>query len=135
MSFGYAQLYSNGLNDNSQIRRSTDMVYQRGGTYKVVLTGTTNEPSMQLVVDLFANGNKVGNMALVPYSITKSGATYYYTFGIRPYSYLQNYLQTEHYQYYWYRDFNSTNQLINYNNPYPNSLQVNFKYCYIYSLY
>jgi len=132
MSFGYAQLYSNGLNDNSQIRRSTDMVYQRGGTYKVVLTGTTNEPSMQLVVDLFANGNKVGNMALVPYSITQSGATYYYTFGIRPYSYLQNYLQTEHYQYYWYRDFNSTNQLINYNNPYPNSLQVNFKYCYRY---
>ena len=55
-----------------------------------------------------------------------------YTFGVRPYSYLQNYLQQEHYQYYWMDDFEATNQLINYNNPYPNSLQFNFKYCYRY---
>ena len=133
MSFGYVQLYSNGLNDNSQIRRSVDMVYQRGGTYKVVLTGTTYEPSMQLVVDLYANGNKVGNMALVPYSITTGNTgTFTYTFGIRPYNYLQNYLQTEHYQYYWANDWQATNQHINYDNPYPNSIQVNIKYCYRY---
>ena len=36
MSFNYIQLYGNGLNDNSQIRRSADFVYQRGGTYKIV---------------------------------------------------------------------------------------------------
>ena len=133
MIFGYAKLYANGLNDNSQIRRSTDMVYQRGGTYKVVLTGTTYQPSMQLVVDLYASGNKVGNMALVPYSIT-TGETnnYVYTFGIRPYSYLQNFLQVEHYQYYWENDFIATNDDININNPYPNTLQVNFKYCWRY---
>ena len=50
MSFGYPQLYANGLNSNSQIRRSVDFVYQRGGTYEVVLTGTTLEPSVELVV-------------------------------------------------------------------------------------
>ena len=33
MNFGYQQLYANGLNSNTQLRRSTDMVYQRGGTY------------------------------------------------------------------------------------------------------
>ena len=133
MSFGYAQLYPNGLNDNSQIRRSTDMVYQRGGTYQVVLTGDTYQSSMQLVVDLYANGNKVGNMALVPYSITTGDTgSYIYTFGIRPYNYLQNYLQSEHYQYYWLSDWDATNTQINYDNPYPNSAQVNFKYCYRY---
>ena len=131
MSFNYVQLYPNGLNDNSQIRRSADFVYQRGGTYKIVLTGTTYEPSMQLIVDLFSNGNKVGNMAVVPYSIS-STYPYTYTFGVRPYQYLQNYLQQEHYQYYWLDDWNATNQLINYNNPYPNSLQFNFRYSYRY---
>jgi hypothetical protein len=131
MSFGYVQLYANGLNDNSQIRRSADMVYQRGGTYKVVLTGTTYEPSMQLVVDMYANGSKVGTMALVPYSIT-SGATSTYTFGIRPYNYMQNFLQTQHYENYWANDWQTTNQLINQQNPYPNSIQASFKYCWRY---
>ena len=41
MPFGYPQLYANGLNNNTQIRRSTDMIYQRGGTYSVTLTGDT----------------------------------------------------------------------------------------------
>ena len=131
MSFNYIQLYDNGLNDNSQIRRSADFVYQRGGTYKIVLTGTTYEKSIELVVDLYSNGSKVGQMAVVPYTISTS-YPFTYTFGVRPYSYLQNYLQQEHYQYYWMDDFEATNQLINYNNPYPNSLQFNFKYCYRY---
>jgi len=46
MSFGYAQIYDNGLNNTSQIRRSADFVYQRGGTYQVALTGTTYVDSM-----------------------------------------------------------------------------------------
>jgi hypothetical protein len=41
MGFGYTQLYANGLNSNTQLRRSADMIYQRGGTYEVVLTGDT----------------------------------------------------------------------------------------------
>jgi len=41
MSFGYPTQYANGLNSNSQLRRSTDMIYQRGGEYQVILTGDT----------------------------------------------------------------------------------------------
>jgi len=135
MTFNYIQQYPNGLNDNSQIRRSADFVYQRGGTYKIVITGDTYQPSMELVVNLFSNGQQVGQMAVVPYSIVNNlNQTFTYTFGVRPYSYLQNYLQQEHYQYYWLNDWDSTNQTINYNNPYPNSIQFNFKYCYRYYL-
>jgi len=130
MSFGYAQLYSNGLNSTSQIRRSADMVYQRGGTYEVVLTGTTNQSSMELSVGLYANDNLVGKMALVPYDISLSGSTYYYKFNIRPYNYLQNYINTEHYQYYWGDDFDATTQDINVNAAYPNTAKINVKYGY-----
>ncbi|CAB5214271.1 hypothetical protein UFOVP185_44 [uncultured Caudovirales phage] len=132
MSFGYAQLYGNGLNNTSQIRRSVDFVYQRGGSYGVTLTGTTNEPSMQLVVDMYANDNKVGTMALVPYQTSLSGSTYYYYFNIRPYQYLQNYVSTEHYQYYWLNDFDATTNDININAQYPNGIKANFKYGYRY---
>jgi len=132
MSFGYPQLYANGLNSNTQIRRSTDMVYQRGGTYEVVLTGSTYQSSMQLDVDLFSDDEKVGSMSLVPYDITQSGLTYTYRFNIRPYEYLSNYIQSEHYQYYWLNDWYTTNQDININNEYPNSIKVNFKYGYKY---
>jgi hypothetical protein len=59
MSFGYPQLYANGLNNNTQLRRSTDMVYQRGGNYNVVLTGSTYESDMELDVDLYGDGTKV----------------------------------------------------------------------------
>jgi hypothetical protein len=129
-TFGYPSLYGNGLNSNTQLRRSTDMVYQRGGTYEVVLTGDTYESSMQLSVDLYSDDSKVGNMLLVPYEITQSGSTYTYRFNIRPYSYLSNYLQTEHYQYYWLNDWYSSTEQINWNNPYPNIIKVNFKYGY-----
>ena len=54
MPFGYPQLYDNGLNNTSQIRRSADMVYQRGGTYQITLTGDTYQASIQLVVDMYA---------------------------------------------------------------------------------
>lgn len=132
MAFGYPSLYANGLNNNTQIRRSTDMIYQRGGTYSVTLTGNTYQSTMELDVDLFSDDVKVGRMSVVPYNISQSGSTYYYNFNIRPYDYLQNYVQAEHYQYYWLNDWYSTNQQININNPYPNIIKANFKYGYRY---
>lgn len=132
MSFGYPTQYANGLNSNSQIRRSTDMMYQRGGTYEVILTGDTYFQSMQLTVDLFANDNKVGRMSVVPYDVKQSGGTYTYKFNVRPYQYLSNYVQTEHYQYYYKNDWFTTNNVININNPYPNNIKANFKYGYTY---
>ena len=71
MGFGYDQLYPNGINNNTQLRRSTDMVYQRGGSYEVVLIGTTYETSMELDVDIYSNDVKVGRMQVVPYEITQ----------------------------------------------------------------
>ena len=131
MEFGYQQLYSNGLNSTSQIRRSADFVYQRGGTYEVVLTGTTLETTMELVVDLYSNDQKVGTMALVPFDTQLSGSTYTYKFNIRPYQYLSNYVNTEHYQYYWLNDWDSTSLDINVNEQYSNGITANFKYGYI----
>lgn len=130
MSFGYPSLYANGLNSTSQIRRSADFIYQRGATYEVVLTGSTLESTMELVVDLYSNDNLVGNMALVPYDTSLSGSTYYYKFNIRPYDYLKNYVETEHYQYYWFNDFDATTQQINVQAPYSNGIKTNFKYGY-----
>jgi hypothetical protein len=131
-TFGYPALYSNGLNNNTQIRRAVDMIYQRGGTYEVVLTGDTYVTSMELDVDLYSDDNAVGRMQIVPYDVTRSGATYTYRFNIRPYDYLSNYVQTEHYRYYWLNDWFSTNETININNPYPNNIKANFKYGYRY---
>ena len=82
-TFGYPQQYANGLNNNTQLRRSTDMVYQRGGNYNIVLTGSTFESDMELDVDLYGDGTKVGRMQLVPYDINLSGATYYYNFKLK----------------------------------------------------
>ena len=124
-TFGYQSLYSNFLNSNTQLRRSTDMVYQRGGTYEVVLTGDTYLSSMTLNVDLYSDDSKVGRMNIVPYATSQSGATYTYRFNIRPYDYLSNYVKSEHYQYYWLNDWYSTTEQINWNNPYPNSIQIN----------
>ena len=131
-TFGYTQLYSNGLNSNTQLRRSTDMVYQRGGTYGITLTGDTYVSSMQLDVDLYGNNSKVGRMSLVPYEITLSGSTYSYYFNLRPYDYMSNYVQSQHYTYYWLNNWYSTTDQININNPYPNSINANYKYGYSY---
>lgn len=133
MSFGYPSLYGNGINSNTQLRRSADMVYQRGGTYEVVLTGTTYQTSMELDVDLYSNDRKVGRMSVVPYDVTQTGNYYTYRFNVRPYNYLSNYVQTEHYQFYWKNDFYNTTKQINWNNPYPNNIKVNFKYGYRYN--
>jgi hypothetical protein len=136
MSFAYPQLYANGLNSNSQLRRSTDMIYQRGGTYEVILTGTSYQQSMELDVDMYADDEKVGRMSVVPYDIIQSGVgtgtTYTYKFNVRPYNYLSNYVQTEHYQFYYKNDWFTTNNVINIQNPYPNSVKANFKYGYRY---
>ena len=132
MAFGYQTLYANGLNSNTQLRRSTDMAYQRGGTYEIVLTGTSYQSSMELDVDLFSDESKVGRMQLVPYNISQNGSSYTYRFNLRPYDYLSNYLQTQHYPYYWLNDWYSTTQEINLNNPYPNVITANFKYGYRY---
>ena len=130
-TFGYQLLYSNGLNNNTQIRRSTDMIYQRGGTYGIILTGDTYVSSMEMDVDLYVSGDKVGRMSLVPYEIT-SGATINYKFNLRPYDYLSNYVESEHYKYYYLNDWYETTLQTNYNNQYPNIIQANFKYGYRY---
>lgn len=130
MGFGYTQLYANGLNNNTQLRRAVDMIYQRGATYEVVLTGDTYVSSMELDVDLFSDDTKVGRMTIVPYSVQESGLTYTYKFNIRPYDYMSNYVKTEHYKNYWLNDWYSTTEQINWNNPYPNIIKANFKYGY-----
>lgn len=132
MSFGYQTLYSNGLNSNTQLRRSADMIYQRGGTYEVVLTGTSYQSSMELDVDLFSNDSKVGRMSIVPYDVSEIGETYIYRFNIRPYDYMSNFVESEHYQNYFLNDWYSTSELINIDNPFPNNIKANFKYGYKY---
>lgn len=132
MSFGYPTQYANGLNSNSQLRRSTDMVYQRGGEYEVILTGNTYVSSLELQVQLFSDDRQVGAMSIVPYNVAQSGSTFTYKFHIRPYDYMSNYIKSEHYLNYYENDWYSTNELININNPYPNITKVNFKYRYAY---
>ena len=132
-TFGYAKLYANGLNNNTQLRRSTDFCYQRGGTYEVVLTGTTLETSMELDVDLYGNDTKVGRMSLVPYSTTLTGGTYYYKFNLRPYDYMSNYVKSSHYSTYIKNSWSGTSIQNNINNPYPNSVKSNFKYGWRYT--
>jgi hypothetical protein len=133
-TFGYPILYANGLNNNTQLRRSTDMVFQRGANYNIVLTGDTFEPSMELDVDLYGDGTKVGRMSLVPYSVTPvSVDNYIYYFNLRPYNYMSNYVESEHFQYYWKNDWFQTTNTININNQYPNIITANFKYGYRYT--
>ena len=131
-TFGYPLLFSNGLNSNTQIRRSTDMVYQRGGTYEIVLTGDTYFSSMTMDVDLFSDSEKVGRMNVIPYSITQTGSTYTYRFNVRPYDYMSNYVKAQHYTYYWMSDWYSTTEQINWENPYPNGISFYFNYGYKY---
>ena len=136
MAFGYPSLYSNGLNSNTQLRRSVDMVYQRGGTYEIVLTGTTYESSMQMSIRLFANDTEVGSMSVVPYNISIStGGTIYYKFNFRPYDYMSNYVQTSHYSTYIKNSWTGTSTQNNINNPYPNIIKANFKYGWRYTNY
>tara|TARA_R110002126_G_scaffold137135_1_gene281642 strand:- start:39 stop:1625 length:1587 start_codon:yes stop_codon:yes gene_type:complete len=132
MAFGYQILYANGLNNNTQLRRSTDMVFQRGGNYNIVLTGDTFEPSMELDVDLYGDGTKVGRMQLVPFDTSLSGATYYYNFNLRPYDYMSNFVESSHYSTYIQNSWTGTSTQNNVNNPYPNSIKSNFKYGYRY---
>ena len=132
MNFGYPTQYANGLNNNSQIRRSTDMVYQRGGSYQVTLTGDTYNSSLVLDVQLYSDDRQVGSMNVVPYNVSQSGSTYTYNFNVRPYDYLSNYIKSEHYQYYWLNDWYTTNEDININNQYPNSIKTKVKYRYQY---
>jgi hypothetical protein len=134
-TFQYPSLYANGLNSNTQLRRSTDMVYQRGGTYEIVLTGDTLQSSMELDVDLYADNTKVGRMSIVPYSITNNSYLnndFTYRFNLRPYDYMSNFVEAEHFQYYWKLDWSQTNNTININNQYPNIVTANFKYGYRY---
>jgi len=133
-TFGYPALYANGLNSTSQIRRSADMVYQRGEQYQVVLTGDTYFGSLQLVVDIYESTDKIGRMSVVPYDINQSGSTYTYYFNIRPYDYISNYTNPQHYLYYWLGDWSTTNDTINVNNTYKNLVYANFKYGWAYTI-
>ena len=117
MAFGYSSVQTGTtINSYSQIRRSADMIYQRGNTYNINLTGSTYVPSMEMVVDLYADDSKVGSMAVVPYNISQNGSVYSYNFNVRPYDYLSNYINTEHYRFYWLSDWEQTNNQININN-------------------
>jgi hypothetical protein len=110
------------------------MIYQRGGTYEIVLTGNTLIPSLEMDVDLYTGSTKVGRMSLVPYNVDIVNGNYQYSFNLRPYDYLSNYVKTEHYQFYWLYDWYKTTEQINLNNPYPNIISANFKYGYRYLL-
>lgn len=133
MAFGYP-VNTVGQNSPTQIRRSVDMIYQRGATYDVILTGDTFVDSMELVVDMYNKDIKVGSMALVPYETSLSGSTYYYKFGIRPYQYMSNYVESQHYtKYLSANNFLSSNVNINItNNQYKNITRANYKYGYRY---
>lgn len=130
-TFGYQSLYGNGLNSNTQLRRSTDMVYQRGGTYTVILTGDTYYSSMELDVDIYVDGVRKGRQQVVPSDISQSGATYTYTFNVRVYDFVSNFLESEHVKYYLKNDWLNTSNLIN-NKDYNNIVEVNIKYGYRY---
>jgi hypothetical protein len=134
MAFGYSAIQvGSPINSYSQIRRSADMIYQRGNTYNINLTGTTYVQSMEMVVDMYVEDSKVGSMAVVPYDITEAiGPIYTYKFNVRPYDYLSNYINSEHYRFYWLNDWEQTNNQININNPYPNHIKMNMKYGYRY---
>ena len=81
---------------------------------------------------MFSDDSQVGLMSIVPYNIGQSGNTYTYKFNIRPYDYLSNFVKSEHYTNYYLNDWYSTNEKINLNNPYPNSIKGNVKYRYQY---
>ena len=131
MAFGYPAI--SGQNNITQQRRSVDMIYQRGATYDVTLTGSTYEDSMELVVDMYNKDVKVGQMSIVPYDVSLSGGTYYYQFGIRPYDYMSNYIESEHYTKYPYSSFDAANLSINVNRTqYKNITRANYKYGYRY---
>ena len=138
---GFTNIYNNtnletgnNMNSLSQIRRSADMVYQRGGTYEVsVGSNNTFFESMELVIEMYANDEKVGVMSIVPFETGALGGgglaqdyTYYYKFNVRPYNYMSNYIKSQHYKYYWKNDWIATNYDINYTNPYPNAIKANY---------
>ena len=107
-TFGYQALYGNGLNSNSQIRRSTDMIYQRGGTYTIILEGDTYVSSMEMDVDIYVDGVRKGRQQVVPNSIESGGPGYIYTFNVRVYDYVSNFLESEHVKYYLKNDWMNT---------------------------
>ena len=138
---GFTNIYDNtnlgtgnNMNSLSQIRRSADMVYQRGGTYEVgVGSNNTFFESMVLQVEMYANDEKVGVMTIVPYETGDYGQFgfvyeyhYYYKFNVRPYAYMSNYIQSQHYKYYWKNSWTNTNQTINIDNPYPNAIKAKY---------
>lgn len=131
-NFGYQALYGNGLNSTSQIRRSTDMIYQRGGTYTIVLEGDAYVSSMEMDVDIYVDGVRKGRQQVVPNSIEEISRNFYsYTFNVRVYDYVSNFLESEHVKYYLKNDWLNTSNLIN-NNPYNNIVEVDVKYGYRY---
>jgi hypothetical protein len=134
MSFGYSGIVAgSAINSYTQARRSADMIYQRGNTYNINLTGSTYVSSMEMVVDMYVDDIKVGTMSVVPYDITQAaGPIYTYNFNFRPYDYLSNYINSEHYTFYWLNDWQTTNTQININNTYKNEIKANFKYGYRY---
>ncbi len=109
------------------------MIYQRGNTYNINLTGNTYVQSMEMVADLYADDVKVGSLAVVPYDITEAaGPIYTYKFNIRPYDYLSNYINSEHYTSCIANDWQTSNTQININNTYKNNIKANIKYGYRY---
>jgi hypothetical protein len=135
MNLIYTQYYPNGLNNPTQLRRSVDMVYQRGSNYGITLSGDTFNSSLQLNVDLIIKNEVVGRLNLVPYEVNNiSNTQFIYKFNIRPYDYLSNFIQSEHYTSYWLNDWFESNKTINLENKYPNNISFQMKYGYQYTI-
>lgn len=131
MAFGYTTLYGNGLNSNTQIRRSTDMIYQRGGTYGIVLTGSTFVSSMELDVDIYVDGVRKGRQQVVPFDVSETSNVYTYSFNVRPYDFISNFVESEHVKYYLKNDWLNTFNEIN-DKEFNNIVEVDLKYGYRY---
>lgn len=131
-TFGYVVQYPNGLNNNTQIKRSTDMIYQRGETFTINLQGDTYYPSMEMDVDIYINDVRTGRLQVVPNEVTQPSVNYIYKFNVRPYDFISNFVQSEHAKYYLINDWLNTNEELNVNVEFPNIVQVNLKYGYRY---
>jgi len=107
------------------------MIYQRGGTYTIVLESDTYVSSMEMDVDIYVDGVRKGRQQVVPNSIEAGGPGYVYTFNVRVYDYVSNFLESEHVKYYLKNDWLNTSNLIN-NKDYNNIVEVNVKYGYRY---
>lgn len=124
----------NGINTFSQLRRSTDMVYQRGESFDITLIGDEYLTSIFMDIDVYVNGERKTRISVVPFEVLLDNGDFIYKFEFRPYTIIQNYIESEHYQYYWLNDWFESNKDINNDLKYKNYANVNFKYGWRYQI-